>query len=399
MKLRTKSSLLLCALVALFGVVGCSDDEPKNEPGADVAIQEDVGGKDDVSQDVSQQDTALPDDKDVVEPDLDADETGKDVDETKKDVDETGQDTDDSDVVEPDPDVADPDPVLAGDTCADGVDVTAGGTFADQTTTGYSDSNDPNRGPGCAWATTKEDRVYVVTPVLKTKYKVTVTPKDGSLYDPVLYARLDCEADACVAGTNFGKKGAKESITFTVEAAASMFIIVDGDVASVGAATHGDFTLDVEILEEFDAPDPDPEPMVGGETCDVAIDVTTGGSFADQSTVGAGGFYHPGRNENNCPGSNITGPERVYAVTPAVATTYKITVVPEGTYNPMIYVRANCAVESACLGGQRGLGAGRTISTTFTAPAGVASHIIVDGLWEAGAKDAGIYTLNVEILP
>lgn len=542
MKLRTKSSLLLCVLVALFGVVACSDDEPKNQAGADVAIEDDIGEKNDVGT------------QDTSEPDLDADESDAsepDVDEPEPDVDEPEPDVDEPepDVGEPEPDVDEPEPDLEGDTCLDGVIVTAGGTFEDQTTIGYSNNYDAGGEDGCNVAkvsgadrvyvvlpivdteykvtvrpkgnynpmlyaresctskyciagtqyngaggveeltflalggkisyiivdgevtggdsegdftleieilketpiepepepnpteggdtcddavdvtaggsfpaqstigykdsyttafgskcptpmVTGADRVYSVKPTLATRYRVTVTPEAGTLYNPMIYTRLDCSTDICQEGTNFNGPGGKETLEFKAEAGQEIFIIVDGDFT--GGQSRGNFDLTVEILEETPAPDPEPEPepMTNGATCDDAIDVTNGGTFTEQSTIGAGGFYHPGRNEKDCPGSNITGPERVYAVTPAVETQYKITVVPEGNYNPMIYVRANCAVESACLGGQRGLGAGRTISTTFTAPAGVASHIIVDGLWEkSGDKEDGIYTLKVEKLP
>ncbi len=401
MKLRTKSPLLLCVLVALFGVVACSDDEPKNQSGADVEIQDDVGGKNDVER----EDTTQSGGDDVVAPgfdggDVDGIEPNPDVDVPDADVD--GSDSDivepdvDSDIVEPDvdSDVDVPEPALVGDTCADGVNVTVGGTFADQTTTGYSNNYEAGGEEGCNSAKISgEDRVYLLSPLVDTEYKVIVRPKGN--YNPMLYVRETCESKYCVAGTQFNGAGGIEQLTFLAMGGKTTFVIVDGEVTS--GASHGDFTLEVQILKETPIDtEPEPNPVSGGNTCADAVDVTAGGVLAAQTTTGYTDNYDAGGG-TGCNAARFSGNDRAYVVAPAVATQYKVTVTPTGNYNPMLYARTDCAAKTCVAGTQfNGKGVFETIS--FTAQPGAPVFIIVDGDITSGVSH-GNFELKVEILP
>lgn len=143
----------------------------------------------------------------------------------------------------------------SGDTCALAIDVTAGAHLSGSTL-GATDDYRPNGSKThCPLATySAEDRAYVVKPTATTNYKVTVTPE--GTYNPILYAVTDCAAFAasgppstidCVAGTAFNGPGVADSITFTAAANASVFVVVDANIAASGAS-KGNYTLDVVIV-------------------------------------------------------------------------------------------------------------------------------------------------------
>lgn len=128
--------------------------------------------------------------------------------------------------------------VKDGDTCESAIDVTPGGTWADQDTSVWTDDyNSPIGATNCpSGRVTGKDLVYSVNPTVETSYTVTVTPTSRS-FDPMIYVRADCAQDACVTGTVLNGPGTPESVTFTVGAGATNFIIVDGEVVSSGSYT------------------------------------------------------------------------------------------------------------------------------------------------------------------
>jgi hypothetical protein len=133
---------------------------------------------------------------------------------------------------------------IEGDTCETATDVTAGGVWEDQTTTGFTD--DYSAAPGDANCPNNRlsgaDRAYFVAPLETTEYRVVVTPR-GQSFDPAIYVRANCAEAACVTGTVLNGAGAQESVRFTANAGQTLFIIVDGEMFS-----SGDYTLTVEIL-------------------------------------------------------------------------------------------------------------------------------------------------------
>lgn len=121
--------------------------------------------------------------------------------------------------------------------------------------------------------------------------------------------------------------------------------------------------------------------------------MSAGGTWADQSTVGANDDYDSGLGEPGCPSGSASGNDRVYVATPATTTEYKVTVEPDASFDPFIYVRASCS-DQACMAGTVFNGPGQPETVTFELQANETGHIIVDG--ELG--DSGDYTLTVEIL-
>lgn len=129
------------------------------------------------------------------------------------------------------------------------------------------------------------------------------------------------------------------------------------------------------------------------DTCATAIDVTSGGTWNDQSTTGAANDYDSDPSAPGCPSGSASGNDRVYLAAPAAATEYRVTVVPEGSFDPFIHVRADCS-QQACMAGTVLNGAGTQESVTFELQAGETGYIIVDG----ELFSEGDYTLTVEIL-
>ena len=224
MQIRGRRALWLT--VVAITIAGCGDDAASDADGgvtdggvtADAATFDattsDAGGDDAATT----PDAAAADDADVA---LDAA-------------------TDDADVA---PDAASPE--NGGDTCELARDVTAGGTFVGQSTRAPATDTYGPMGAGCpsGGAASGRDVAYVVRPTLATGYRVRVVPSASTpTYDPMLYAVRTCGAAGCVAGTVLNGPGSAEEITFAVVADETVYIVVDGELAS-----SGDFDLTVTL--------------------------------------------------------------------------------------------------------------------------------------------------------
>lgn len=147
-----------------------------------------------------------------------------------------------------------------------------------------------------------------------------------------------------------------------------------------------------------DMPDlaPDMPSLVVGaaDTCAMASDVTQGVSLMGLTTVGTADDYDA--DGDKCPVGKITGNDVAFFVMPAQDTTYKITVTPMGRYNPMIYIKTDCAAD-ACLDGTVLNGPGVAESLTTPIDAGVKAYIIIDGDFRSGDSN-GVFNLEVTAL-
>jgi|GEM_PF-3702574 hypothetical protein len=133
-------------------------------------------------------------------------------------------------------------PLNGANTCATAPDITAGGTFTGTTDdASITDDYGPSAGNGCSSGglASGRDVAYALSPATTTTYTATVTPLNTT-YDPMLYAQLTCGANACLTGTILNGPGQPESITFTVQAGTTAYLIIDGE-----NVTKGPFTLTV----------------------------------------------------------------------------------------------------------------------------------------------------------
>lgn len=246
-----KIQFALC-LSLLFSLTGCPDDDSSNNtPAKDMSSAKDMRADMRMDMAVDMIKADMP--KDMVE------DTGKDMTmDIAKDIPtdsssdmmvDMSQDMSDQgggDMVDMTSDMVDMNNMgLGGETCAMALDVTAGGTWDNQSTLRANDDYDSGLGnDGCpVGRITGKDLVYSVTPTLLTRYKVTVTPAAG--YNPMIYVKQDCAADACVDGTVLNGPGQPESLSFEALPNQTYYIIVDGQFGAVGDS-DGDFTLLVQ---------------------------------------------------------------------------------------------------------------------------------------------------------
>jgi len=150
-----------------------------------------------------------------------------------------------------------------------------------------------------------------------------------------------------------------------------------------------------DMAEDMGMEDMDPGPVVGADTCAMARDVTGGGTFPDQTTLGLTDDYEASASENGCPNGRISGPDAAYVVTPMMTTRYRVTVTPEdGSFDPLLYARTACT-DVVCLAGTVFSGPGDPENIEFEVAGGQSAFIIVDG----EILSSGRYTLDVQVIP
>lgn len=155
------------------------------------------------------------------------------------------------------------------------------------------------------------------------------------------------------------------------------------DAGDAGDAGEGDVEQDTGPAE------------LTGDTCETAVDVTAGGVWEDQTTIGYTDNYETAPSHSGCPSNRNSGLDRTYFVAPQVTTEYRVRVDPTtATYDPAIYIKSDCA-QNACINGSILNGPGTFESVTFIIQGGQTAFIIVDG---EGFQNAGDYTLTVEII-
>lgn len=121
--------------------------------------------------------------------------------------------------------------------------------------------------------------------------------------------------------------------------------------------------------------------------------MTAGGTFAGQTTTTAADDYSV--SGSGCPGGGLgSGNDVVYSVQPSSTTRYRVTVVPEGNFDPMLYAVSACDFSNGCLAGTVLSGPGFAESIEVDAPGGVLTYIIVDG----ELLSNGGFELSVELL-
>ena len=123
-----------------------------------------------------------------------------------------------------------------GDTCAAALDATTGGTFPGTTDTATDDYGPSGTGCPAGGSASGRDVAYRLSPSVTTNYTVTVTPMSSS-FDPMLYVQQTCGGTGCVTGTVLNGAGQPESLTFTVQGGATVYLVVDGELVSKGPFT------------------------------------------------------------------------------------------------------------------------------------------------------------------
>jgi hypothetical protein len=136
---------------------------------------------------------------------------------------------------------------------------------------------------------------------------------------------------------------------------------------------------------------PDLGPGPDGDLCATAIPIVAGQTIDNQTTVGATDDYEARARDEGCPNNAASGRDRVYIFNTPVAGNFRVTVVPEASFDPALYVRLDCA-DLVCVNGTILNGEGVQESVTFDATADTDYYLIVDG--ELG--DSGAYSITVQ---
>lgn len=136
---------------------------------------------------------------------------------------------------------------------------------------------------------------------------------------------------------------------------------------------------------------PDLGPGPDGDLCATAIPIAAGQTIDNQTTVGATDDYEARARDEGCPNNAASGRDRVYIFNSPVAGNFRVTVIPEASFDPALYVRLDCA-NPVCVTGTILNGEGVQESVTFDATANTDYYLIVDG----ELADSGAYSISVQ---
>jgi hypothetical protein len=191
------------------------------------------------------------------------------------------------------------------------VDISSGGSFAG-TTCGAA--NDYTTVSSCGSGSGSPD---VVFRLLLTARRLVTLDTAGSAFDTVLHLRSGTCTGTQIACDDNGGGGTASRIRQSL-AAGMYWVVVDG----AGATNRGDFALNVSIVQ------------IPGDTCDTAIDISAGGSFAGDTTL-ADDDSMP-----SCAGISWGGPDVFYRFTLAQQSVVYLDTVDGNTWNTVLGVFA-----------------------------------------------------------
>ena len=119
------------------------------------------------------------------------------------------------------------------------------------------------------------DIVYAITPTVSGTLRATVYP--ASAWNAQLYVRTACDTTPDVACANANPQGRQETVTLSVTAGTTYYVVVDGDTSGTAPGT-GPFRLSLDIARCGD------RVLQSGETCDDGNNVPNDGCDATCAT-------------------------------------------------------------------------------------------------------------------
>lgn len=148
-----------------------------------------------------------------------------------------------------------------------------------------------------------------------------------------------------------------------------------------------------EVDASPDSTDEDTSPGIAdGKTCDTAIDITAGGLWDNQTTVGANNDYNAPHGAVGCPGAPYTGDDQVFVLAPQTTTTYNLTITSQdAAFRPVVYIRADCT-QTECIAGSM-LDPTVIYLNGIEVPGGERYYVIVD---THTTSREGAFSLSVE---
>ncbi len=264
---------------------------------------------------------------------------------------------------------------IANDQCGGAIDATAGGRFSG-TTRGAANDYDPGTGGCTRYAERSGDVAYRVDLAAGERLQASLQ----TTWDSALYLVRDCAmaAASCVAGQDNGNP---EEVDYTAMAAGTFFLIVDG----YGSAA-GSFDLDVTVSP----------PVQGGDTCQTAVPIPTGGGSFQASTAGMAADYAA---NVSCTGYETRGPDMVYAASLGAGDVVEVLAEFDAAHDGTVYATDDCAtLGTSCLVGSDEGGRGRDERLRFVARRAAPHYVVVDaeGPTWVGGHDLTVVTYTGE---
>ncbi|RJO74432.1 MAG: hypothetical protein C4523_00620 [Myxococcales bacterium] len=240
------------------------------------------------------------------------------------------------------------------------------------------------------------DRLYAVA--LQQDDELTANLTNVGGWNPALFVYRDCANGACEEGVDNGVTGQGESLTYTVPADGTYYVVVD--TLNGDAGNGGTFRLSLELTGGADG-DEDVEEGEPDTSC--TADFTIGTYFTlpytrNGDTTDASHDVDIISEPNQCPGWAFTSPDDVYAISMQEGQSIRVQLTNVGLeYDPGVLVVEQCDLYAHCLIGADDFGFGGSEGVVFTAPANAIYFIVVDAPYEtADTSGVGAYTLTVE---
>jgi hypothetical protein len=271
----------------------------------------------------------------------------------------------------------------AGDVCtaADAITVPATGSVQVKGHTNAAANDVQLTASDCTGDTTDgPDVFYKADLTAGTTYTIRLDGESG--WNESLYVFEDCANVATTCGTDMGSDSSTtgvEEVTITPATSKTYYIGVSGRAAT----DKGLFTLTIG------------QPAQNG-TCTAAEPMT----FSTGGKATASGFTLFGSDDVTISSSGCTspwstpGPDVFYSITLNANQSYTVTLKPDSSFDPLIYVFTNCSdPEGSCVVGQDTIGSGTAETVTVTPTTTSTYYIGVDAFT---GSESGSFTLEVQ---
>ena len=237
---------------------------------------------------------------------------------------------------------------------------------------------------GCtSKATPGGDLFYAVDLIKGKNYRVTATP--SSSFNVAAYVFTDCTkvAATCLAGADSQYSGSAEKVLFSPPSSGTYLIGVDSQYTAGSSLSYGSFSLTVsEVITPKN------------DTCASATAMTFSGGAASAKgdTTNASDKVNF-TSTSSCAKSTAKGGDLFYSASLSTGKSYKVEVIPESSYDTVVYVYTSCSSAAAtCLAGADSKSSGGTETFIFTPAVNGTHYFAVDS---DSASYSGKFTLKV----
>jgi len=262
------------------------------------------------------------------------------------------------------------------DTCLDAFDVGHGGTFFGNSNACMNNYWDYS---SFSWSLHGPDQVYALNLECgDCEICITLTPQSN--WDPGLAIAFECAEGVIepVAAADSTLGGDPETLCYTSSTGeiGTLYIFVD----SYGSgASGGDYELDVSVV------------CKENDTCSTAVDISGGGTYSGDTCCAFDDY-----NGAYCIPWSTPGPDLTYQITIGDASHVDISVTPDSSWDPAIYLVSDCEeIAMTCVGGADVGFEGDPESLSLDVDCGGTYFLIIDSYYPSGSTSCGSFQLDV----